>query len=369
MFKGEKLFIIAAALFGIAFLLGAYNASGQMVKVGAILPFTGTAAHFGQWMREGTDMAVEEINAAGGISGKKLEMAYEDSRSVPKEGVAAMNKLIFIDKLPVIMTTLTGVTKAVLPIADQNKVVMTTSAILPGLTEGSNYIFRNSVNMQDHSSHLMNFSKERWKRVGILYLNNEVGQWFAKDWRERYPGFGGAILASESFEQGGTDFRVQLTKLKAANPEAIYIYGYREIAFILKQAKELGIKTTFIGGPDFQLPEIIEVAKEAAEGIIYTYDRFDPEVASPSTKEFQNKYKSKYGKLPEVWAAIHYDMIKLIVEGIKKNGYTAEAIRKYLLTVKDYPGASGVTTILPNGDVSKPVVFKTVSAGKYILYR
>lgn len=362
----RKLVILVLTL-GILFIWSATSWS-QTVKIGAILPFTGTGAAYGKWQRQGSDMAVEEINEMGGVKGKKLEIAYEDTKSVPKDAVAGVNKLFFVDKIPVIMTTLTGVTKALIPIAEKNGFILTTSATMPGITEGTKWVFRNATNMYSEQKTLVAFAAKRYKKVALVTMNTEIGQWTANFFKRNFEDLGGKIVANETFEQGGTDFRVQLFRVKAVDPEALYIYGYKELAICIKQAREMGIKAQFLGNLDFELPEVLTIGKEAAEGAIYTKAAFDPGSPDKIMRDYQAKYKAKYGELSEAYAAYHYDMVKLICKAVESGGYSAEGIRKELLKIKNYPGVSGETTFLPNGDVDKPIVLKTIRGGKYIPY-
>jgi branched-chain amino acid transport system substrate-binding protein len=161
---------------------------------------------------------------------------------------------------------------------------------------------------------------------------------------------------------------VQLARIKAANPEALYIYGYKELAISVKQAREMGIKAQLIGNLDFELPEVVSIAKEAAEGAIYTKAAYDPGSPDEAMREYQAKYKKKYGETSEAYAAFHHDMVKLICKAIESHGYTAKGIRKGLLEIKNYPGVSGETTFLANGDVDKPIILKTIKNGTYVKY-
>lgn len=359
--------LIAGAFLATSALPGAAQALDE-VRIGAILPMTGGAASYGQWMRQGMDIAIDEISAEWGGS-PELNVIYEDSKTNPKDAVQAMNKLTSVDDAHAIMTTLTGVTKALAPVATQNEIVLTTSATLPGLTEESEYLFRNSTNLGSEISRLVEFASARYDSAAVLAVNLEWAQWGRDAFVEGFESAGGEIVETQSFPPESNDLRAQLTKIKAANPEVLLVLAYKTTGVALKQARELGVEAPFIGTLDFELPEVTEIAKEAANGAIYTKAAFDPESpSSQATKAYVAEYEERYGELPEVYSATMYDMLHMLADAVKECEADTPCIRKTLLGIENYPGASGVTTFLPNGDVDKPVNLKTIKDGKYVDY-
>ena len=338
----------------------------EEVKIGAILPMTGGAASYGEWMRNGMNISVDEINRKW--TNRKLVVVYEDSKSNPKDAVAAMNKLILADRVRAVMTTLTGVTNALAPIADQNKIVLTTSATLPGITDQSKYLFRNATNLSSEIDKLVEFAGGKYKRAAVLWANLEWAKWGKTAFVEGFKKRGGEIVEDQSFPADATDVRAQLTKIRSARPDVVLVLAYKTTGIALKQARELGLAVQFIGTLDFELPEVIDIAKDAANGSIYTKAVFDPQnPASAAMRAYSDEYKKRYGAAPEVYSATMYDMLHLLADAAVKTKDT-EGIRNYLLSVKSYPGASGETTFLPNGDVQKPVELKSIRDGKYVSY-
>jgi branched-chain amino acid transport system substrate-binding protein len=343
-------------------------AAQQDVKIGAILPMTGGAASYGEWMRNGMAIAVDEINKKW-EGGRKLTLIIEDSKSNPKDAVAAMNKLTSADKVAAVMTTLTGITNALAPIADQHKIVLTTSATLPGITEQSPYLFRNATNLSSEINRLVELSAGKYKKAAVLWANLEWAKWgkdaFAKEFKNK----GGEIVEDQSFPADATDLRAQVTKIRAANPDVVLVLAYKTTGVALKQARELGVKAQFIGTLDFELPEVIEIGKEAANGSIYTKSVFEPEnPAMAAMAAYGAEYKKRYGQTPEVYSATMYDMLHMLAEAAA-NAKDSGGVRTNLLAIKNFPGASGNTTFLPNGDVDKPVELKTIRDGKYAPYK
>lgn len=343
-------------------------AAQQEVKIGAILPMTGGAASYGEWMRNGMAIATDEVNKTWGPS-RKLTLIIEDSKSNPKDAVAAMNKLISADKVAAVMTTLTGITNALAPIADQNKIVLTTSATLPGITEQSRYLFRNATNLSSEINRLVDFSAGKYKKAALLWANLEWAKWGKEAFAKGFKSKGGEVVEDQSFPADATDLRAQLTKIRAANPDVVLVLAYKTTGVALKQARELGVKAQFIGTLDFELPEVVEIGKQAAEGAIYTKAIFEPEnPAMKAMAAYGAEYKKRYGQTPEVYSATMYDMLHMLAQAAA-TAKDSEGIRTNLLAIKNYPGASGETTFLPNGDVNKPVELKTIKDGKYIPYK
>ncbi len=350
-----------------AAMLVAGGAGAETVKIGAILPMTGEAASYGHWMRNGMAIAADEVNAAW--KGKdELVIVYEDSKSNPKDAVAAMNKLMAADKVGAVMTTLTGTTRALIPVAEQNKLILTTSATLPGLTENTRYVFRNATNLGSEINALVDYAAPRFKKAAVLWANLEWASWGRKAFVDGFTKRGGTVVEDQSFAPDATDLRVQLTKIRAARPDVVLVLAYKSSGLALKQARELGLDAQFVGTLDFELPEVVAIAKQAADGAIYTKALFDPaDPAAPAAMSaYGAEYKRRYNEAPEVYSATMYDMVKMLADALLKSGGDAEKARGLILATANYPGASGTTTFLPNGDVDKTVELKTIKDGKYL---
>jgi branched-chain amino acid transport system substrate-binding protein len=359
--------LLTSAVLGTA-LLASPALAQEEVKIGAIIPMTGGAASYGEWMRNGMSIAVDEINEKWGPN-RKLTLITEDSKSNPKDAVTAMNKLLSADKVQAVMTTLTGVTNALAPIATQNKIVLTTSATLPGITEQSEYLFRNATNLSSEINRLVDFTSGRYKRAAVLWANLEWAKWGKDAFEAGFKKKGGEIVEDQSFAADATDLRAQLTKIRAANPDVVLVLAYKTTGVALKQARELGLKAQFVGTLDFELPEVVEIGKDAADGAIYTKALFDPEnPSSNAMRAYSEEYKKRFHQAPEVYGATMYDMLKMLAEAVA-SGKDTDGIRQHLLSVKNYPGASGETTFTPTRDVNKPVELKTIKDGKYESYK
>lgn len=344
------------------------------IKIGAVLPLTGEIAEYGKRCKAGIDIAVEELNQAGGINGKTLMVIYEDSRGISQDGVSALQKLISIDNVRIVVGAVaSSVTLAMEPIATKNKVILFSPASSsPKLTGISKYFFRDWPSDVLEAKVLADFvySNLRLKKVAILFVNNDYGLGLSSEFNRNFIKLGGQIPVVESYEQGATDFRGQLTKMKEVNPDAIYLAGFhREMAFATKQIRELGINVQIFGDADYGVQELLEIAGTSAEGAIYSTPEYEPAIGSASMKHFAEAFRTKYGKDPSNFEANGYDAVKILAEAIGKTGMDTERISAYISSLKNYHGASGDISFGVNGEVTKPVAIKIVRNGKFITYK
>ncbi len=340
-----------------------------VIKIGAILPLSGDAAQYGEWGKSGIDLAVEEINSKGGINNKKIEVIYEDDAADPKKGVSAANKLITIDGVKVIIGPIPStVTLAVAPICEKNKVIIMSSSSSPAITSAGDYIFRNWPSDDFEGTAMADYAiKKGYKRVAVFNINNEYGLGVVKVFKKKFSELGGKVVISETFAQGSSDMKPQLLKIKDRNPDAIYLVGHaKENGHVVKQARDLKIKAKILGTVGIEGPDFINIAGEAAEGLVYTAPAFDPDSAVPLIKKYQVAYAKKYGKKSEIFAATMYDATKIVALMIEKYGYDPDKIKEGLYSLKNYSGVTGNTTFDSNGDVIKAVMFKTVKNGKFV---
>jgi branched-chain amino acid transport system substrate-binding protein len=346
----------------------------KVIRIGAVLPLTGDAAVWGKNTQEGIDLAVEELNKEGGIKGKKIEIVYEDSKALPQNGVSAIQKLITVDKVTVVIdNSVSSVCLAMAPIAEQNQVViLSTGSTAPKVSEAGDYIFRiwNSDALEGKVMADYAFDSLNLKTTAIMFINNDYGVGLQDVFSREFQKKTGKILTSESFNQNESNFRTQLAKIKNTNPQALYLVGYpKEIPSVLKQAKELGTKAQVLGTVAFEDPQIITVAGDASEGLIYPYP-VEPNKEDMAVKEFLTKYKAKYNKEPGITCDVGYDAVNMIAKAVESSGgETGPDIQKGLMMIKDFHGASGVMTFDENGDVNKSMGMKIIKEGKFVWYQ
>ena len=352
-------------------MLGCAKEDEEM-KIGAILPLTGDGAKYGEAAKKGIDLAVEDINLKGGIKGRKIKVVFEDSQGSPAIGVAAVKKLITVERVPVIIGDLfSSVTLAIAPIANENKVaILSPASSAPAITNAGDYIFRNCASDIFEGSIMGNFAVAKLgiKRVAVLYINNDYGVGISDVFKKTFIQKSGYVTIEEAFDQGATDFRTQLSKVNASHPQAVYIVGYRELGQLLKQAMELGIKVQFLSTVMFEDPEILKIAGYAAEGVIYSARAYDPQGKDEAIQNFVRSFKQRYGVIPDIFSGLSYDSVKILALAIEKGGFNSEGIKKALYEIKHYPAVVGDTSFDENGDVIQPALIKTVEEGKFTSY-
>lgn len=355
--------IVIYAFYGITGGAIIVSESDEVVKVGVIQPLTGKTAYVGEWVVEGLELALDEINK----DKKKIELIYEDDACNTKLAVNSVKKLIEIDRVAIIMgPTCSSSVLAVAPIAEENEVIiLSTVATTSKISEAGDYIFRNRESDALHGIIMAEFAFHNLgaRKAAILYLNLDNGLGFKDSFTKRFSELGGGISKEESFESQDSDFRTQLTKIKATDPDVIYFAGQR-MENVIVQARELRITTQILGPSTMQNDDIIEIAGPHAEGIIYTYPNFD----SQQESSYQSLYKQKYGKDSEAYAANSYDALVIISQAIDQCGEDSTCIKNYLYGTQNYRGVSGTFSFDKNGDVKRDLILKTILNGEFVKF-
>lgn len=318
-------------------------AQAKTVKIGFVNHLTGDAAVYGQSMKKGTDLALDEINGKGGIKGAQIQVVFEDDRLSAADAQTAFLKLVESDKVPVIMGSGSStVTLSICPKAREKKVVQISSiSTAPKLRDCGEYFF--GMMASDDAAGIewaRMAAKMGHKQAAAMYINNDYGIGVNKAFVEEYQKGGNKILINQPFEVGGTDFRTEILKVKATKPKVIFIVSHvKEGSLILKQAKELGLKATWVADTAMQAKEVIEQAGDAAEGLI----ALSPGIKTSKVyKDFAERFKKKFNEEPSIWADFAYDTTKLVAMAIEKGGYDAQGIQKALRELgSKYTGPSG----------------------------
>lgn len=371
----KKLINIVGVLFcviviGVFLYQNKSNHKQNSVNIGVILPLTGDRASVGISAKNGIELAVEEINANAYIGDISISLFVEDSKGLPTNSLSCFEKLTNVNDVSAIIGPLgSSEVLSIAPKAEQRKIViMTPAASSPLITDAGDYIFRN-VASDLYEATLMadavvnDFKKER---IAIVYINNDYGQGVFNKFSEGLKHNGLELVASEAYDEGTTDFRTIIIKLKEQNPDAIYIAGYKEIAYLIKQLKEQRLNPLLLTTAIFEDPEIIRIVGNSAEGIIFTTFFLDEDSKEERTRAFFKNYENKFNVKPDGYAATSYDAVYLIAEAIKNNGNTSESIKKGLYEIKEFPGLLGIFSIDVNGDVVLPIRMKTMQKGDLV---
>ena len=337
--------------------------------VGVLGPFTGEGATYGDAMKRGIELAVEETNSKGGIDGIQLRAVYEDSMLQPKTGIDGFNKLVRAQQVPVVIgEAASRVTKALAPLAEGSRVVLISPiSTTDSLRDAGDYVFRNVPSNSVQGATAAEFVTGRLSagRIAIYYKNDEYGLDLTAGFKRGLQDTPAQVVFTDAYESEQRDFRDSLTKVKAANPDLVYFPGnYQESAIILKQAKELGISATFVGGDGSYSPELCKIAGKAAEGTYYTLMAL-PEVDSNRAKAFKDAFSKRYSMEPGVYDAYSYDAMMVVAEAIRKGGYTGPGMKDAMYEI-ELDGVTGKTRFDKYGDVDKPYAVYVVKDGSFV---
>jgi branched-chain amino acid transport system substrate-binding protein len=342
------------------------GAQGDTIKIGFMGALTGNEASYGIETLKGMKMAAEDLNKAGGVLGKKIEIVESDHGSKQTEAASVVQKMISKDRVVAIVgDPTTGKTKLAAPICQQNKVVLLSAgAVGPGVVEFGDYIFRDTlldaVAAPAVTKYLVN--ELGWKKVAIVTsTNNDYSVGLTKIFEEALAANNAQIVDRESIQDGDQDFSAQVTRIKQAKPDGIIFTGYyTEGGLFMKEVRKQGLDLKMAGGDGLLSPVLWKLGGDAVEGsMVYTGFAADPENAAPQTKEFIKKYQAANdNKLPDMFSAQGYDAVMLLAKAMKEaNSTDPSKFKDALAKTKDYPGVSGTLTFLPNREPVKSPVY------------
>jgi branched-chain amino acid transport system substrate-binding protein len=329
-------FFVFVALLGLC-LAGSAMAA-ESIKVGVVLPLTGEQAKFGEIEKNSFLLALEEINGAGGVNGKKIELVIEDDTGKPDVGRSAMEKLITQDKVPVVGGGYSSsVSFAMAAVAQQRKIpfVVNTGSDDKITEQKWDYVFRLNPPASEYPTSVNEFLKEVVKpqTVAILHENTNFGQSSSKSFAEQAEKLGLKVAMKEGYQSGAVDFKPLLVKVKAANPDLVYMVSYvMDAALLMRQSKELDLNPKLFvgGGAGFTLPEFVKNAGDAAE-YVYSADLWAPTAPYKGAKEYYEKYVAKYKSETEYHGAEAYACLYVIADALKRaKSHTPPDIREAL---------------------------------------
>lgn len=371
----NKLHICAAILLCTLFPLTGFAAPSTLL-VGGLFGMTGSNATYGEQQTRGIAVAFDDINASGGAGGTMLKLQPEDHGGVASKGVLAFNKLISINHVPFVFTSFTNIISATAPIGTQHHVVMMNGgATGPDLAKLSPYLFSN---VPLETAHIKNeatyaIQKLHKKTLGVLYVNDALGTGDADAMKATWKELGGDVVAVASADTDAMNFTSQLTQIKHANPDAIYIAaGGRQVAAALNQKKELGIESLILGTSFWTIPEVLTTAKGASEGIIFSTQRWDPnKPGNDAAVAFVNEFVKRYGVKPLGNSAAYFVGAHILADTVtelnKSNKeLTGPNIREALLHHGSYDTIFGPLTFAANGTSTMPLTLMTVKDDQFV---
>ena len=362
-------FALVAALASLIFAPGLF--AQEPIKIGQFASLTGKEASLGQSSNKGTLMAIDDLNAAGGVLGRPLLLVTEDTQSKPGETATVVKKLISRDKVVALLGEVASSRSLeAAPIAQAAKVPMISPASTnPKVTETGAYIFRTCFIDPFQGPVMARFAREhlKAKRVALVVSNSSaysIG--LAKFFRESFVANGGTIVLEQKYSEGDKDFKAQLTAIKAAGVDAVFNPGYyNEGALIVRQARDLGLTLPIFGADSWEAEALIQLGGKAMEGA-YLCSHYSPEDPSPRVQNFVAAYKNRFGSTPDSNASLGYDSVLVLVDAIRRAGTTERnALREAIATTRDFMAVTGKITIDSERNASKNAVIVQVRNGKF----
>jgi len=358
-------------------LQGCSSDSPGQTKIALCAPMTGNSAQWGEALKDGVNMAVDEINKAGGVLGKKFVVEFADDKGDPKEAVNVAQKLVTDrDLAAVIGHYFTSCTMAASPVYQKAGIPeIAIASTHPDATKAGEYIFRINVTNTHQGAGIAKWLIEKGKkRIAVIYVNDDYGKGISQIAIETIKELGGdPVYVGTVAPSGEQDFTVLLTNVKNVSPDALALFTfYAAGAQIAIQAKTLGLDMPIVASDAIYSPDFIKIAGPSAEGVqVATW--FHPDSDDPGTKAFTQAFQARYNKAADTWSPYAYDAVKVLAEAIKRAGkIDRAAIRDQLAQTKSFKGAVGDTTFtsdrVPDA-TAKRLLMTVVQGGKFTLIK
>jgi branched-chain amino acid transport system substrate-binding protein len=344
--------------------------SAADIPVGVYGALTGGEAAFGSSTVQGVRIAAEEINAAGGVLGRKIRLVVEDDQGRAEEAATAVTKLITSDGVVALIgENSSNQSLAAAPIAQANGIPMISpSSTNPAVTEKGEYIFRVCFTDPKQGKALATFVRDNLKldRAAILQdQKNDYSVGLAGVFQKEFEAAGGKIVGKQSYTGGDTEFRPQLTAIRSSKPQVLFIPGfYTDVGQIANQARDLGLDVPLVGGDGWDSPVVIQIGGKAIEGSYFS-DHYFVGDTRPVVQKFVNEYQKRHGKKPEATAALGYDALHIWANAVNRaNSLDRKAVRDQIAATKDYVGVSGTISMGADRNPIKPVAMIKIENGQ-----
>jgi branched-chain amino acid transport system substrate-binding protein len=359
--------VVAAIVIGVRWSKKNNGPESTEHRIGAIVFLTGPQAALGTEVRNAVSLAQEEVNAKGGINGKRINVLFEDSKDSPRDAIAAFNRLE-TQNVPVVLVTGDVVSLNLAPIIADRKIPMVaTIAAGPEIPQKSGWLFRVFIQATRQADTIANYAATNLgiKSAAVLAINNEFGNATSSTFKSTFEKLGGKVTGVETYDVADRDVRTQITKLKGTNPQAIYITGFGDgYGACIKQVRELKFTGNMLSDATLSTPFFQQQTAPADEGAYYTSTFYDENSQESPAREFIASYRAKYKVDPSFFAAFGYDSFGLIVTALERSDGTPQGIRDALAGIRDYQGVIGKFSFLQDGDSDFPLVVKKIENGK-----
>ena len=341
--------------------------TGDTIKVGVYGDLTGQTSSFGQSTKNGIELAVEEINKAGGVNGKQIQLIIEDDQGRPEQAKTVVSKLVNQDKVIAVLGEVASTNSlAAAPVAQEAKIPMISpSSTNPKVTEVGDYISRVCFIDPFQGSTMAKFAATTLKAKTAAILgdvNSDYSKGLTQFFEEEFKKQGGTVVAKEAYTQNDPDFKGQLTKIRDLNPDVIYVPGYYgQVGIIAKQARELNMTKPLLGGDGWDSPELWKLGGEALKNS-YISNHYSADNPAPEIQNFVKAYQAKFNTVPDSLAALAYDAAKVLADAIKRAGGTDSAkLKDAINATKNFAGVTGAITLDGSRNAVKPAVVLELS--------
>ncbi len=365
-----RVFLSLTLVFSILFTFGCVDKganttvapTGDTIRVGVYGDTTGATSSFGVSTKNGIQLAFDEINAAGGVNGKKFEMLFEDDQGSPEKAKTVISKLINQDKVVAVLGEVASSNSlAAAPVAQDAKIPMITpSSTNPKVTEVGDYISRVCFIDPFQGSVMAKFAFNSLnaKTAAVLGDNSsDYSKGLTQFFEEEFTKLGGRVITKQTYAQKDQDFKAQLTQMRDQRPDVIYIPGYYgEVAIIARQARELGMNQPLLGGDGWDSPELWKLGGTALTPA-YISNHYSADNPAPEIQNFVKTYTAKFGAAPDSLAALAYDSAKVLADAIKRAGGTDSVkLKEAINSTKGFAGVTGTITLDASRNAVKPAV-------------
>ncbi len=359
-----------ALLLGLAALAAPAADAAPPVRIGFFMSITGRDASFGEASLQGATLAVDQLNAEGGVLGRTIELVVEDDRSLDGEAATAAKKLISRDRVVALVGECASArTLEAAPIAQASRIPLVTPASTSArVTATGDEVFRVCFVDSFQGRVMATFARRRLGLARAALLVDATAPYsvgLAEYFSRTFEALGGAVVLRQSYAGAATDFRAQLTAIRAAAPDAIFLPGYYVAAgLVARQARDLGLRATLLGGDGFEAPQLMAIGGDALEGACYS-THFSAESADPETRRFVAAFRLRFGTVPNGLSALTYDAVRLVADAISRAGTTErEALRRALAATRGFRGATGSLTMNARRDAEKAAAIITIRDGR-----
>lgn len=359
-------------MMGLAFLFVLSNfIFAAEIKVGVIGPLSGDGKFYGETTINGVKLAIDQINAKGGVNGNTIKLIIEDDKGNSDESINAAKKLINVDKVSAIIgPVFSSNCLAVAPLAQQAKIPMLTpTGTNVAVTNAGDFISRICFVDPFQGEVMANFALDNLKvktAVIMTDIASDYSKGLSDSFEKVFTARGGKVLDKVSYNGKDTDFTAQLTKIKGKKPAVIFAPGYAEVALIVKQARDIRIKSVFLGGDGWDSPDILKVAGSSIDGS-FASTHFSPEAKDPAIKKFLEDYKKAYSIDASVLSALGFDAGYVFADALKKAGSAdAEKLKAAINSTKGFKGVTGIINLDANRNAVKSAFVIEAKGGKFV---